>query len=751
MTDDTGKHRGTEARSARCRTSRSVPPCLRTVTVSSVLSVISLSLSLGCASAPPAAMAAKPAGATFEQKMSWILRLEDQRVLRDPAPAPAPAPVVPPRGRVVPVPPPPPPPDLTRLLHDEEARVRRRAALAVGRVGLAEGVAPLVSMLTTETDPEVRQMAAFALGLLRDTAARDPLVTALADASPLVQGSAAEALGLIGDPSAADAVGRFVAQIVQSGALAQTPPEEDDARRDTPAGAARLGMYALVQLKAYPQLAAAVLDGSGQPRVRWWPVAFALQRLADKRALPALLTLAKDANPYARAFAVKGLGALKDPSALPVLLPLLSSGDRAVLIETIAALGTIGDPSVAPQLVKFVQAADTDPHVRLAAIGALGGMRTNAGAVVDTLLDLLTDDRPAIRAASLRATAVLDSDNFVTILSGLDADPQWSVRAALASTLATLAPEVGLPRLHQMLGDSDQRVIPAVLAGLVALKAPDAPAILLERLKADDPAVRAAAANGVGDLKPPAGDQALAEAFRRGQSDATYIARAAALAALTKYGAATATPVLRTALADKDWAVRVRAVQLLKQLDPAAAAGLDAQIRPAPTTLPADTYAAARLVSPPVSTQVYLDTDRGTIQIELAVLDAPLTVENFVSLARKGFFNGLSIHRVVPDFVVQDGDPRGDGEGGPGYTIRDELNERPYLRGAVGMALDPWPDTGGSQWFITHSPQPHLDARYTVFGRVISGMDVVDRIQQFDVIRSVRVWDGKAMTAPNGR
>ena len=83
---------------------------------------------------------------------------------------------------------------------------------------------------------------------------------------------------------------------------------------------------------------------------------------------------------------------------------------------------------------------------------------------------------------------------------------------------------------------------------------------------------------------------------------------------------------------------------------------------------------------------------------------------------------------MVPDFVVQAGDPRGDGEGGPGYTIRDEINERPYLRGTVGMALD-WADTGGSQFFITHSPQPHLDARYTVFGRVIAGMDVVDRIR----------------------
>jgi cyclophilin family peptidyl-prolyl cis-trans isomerase len=185
---------------------------------------------------------------------------------------------------------------------------------------------------------------------------------------------------------------------------------------------------------------------------------------------------------------------------------------------------------------------------------------------------------------------------------------------------------------------------------------------------------------------------------------------------------------------------------LLKELDPAGGAEADMQIRPAPTTAQPETYTAAHLTNPTVSLMMLLETDRGTIQVELAVLDAPLTVENFVTLARKGYFNGLTIHRVVPNFVIQDGDPRSDGEGGPGYTIRDELNQRPYLRGTVGMALDPWRDTGGSQFFITHSPQPHLDARYTVFGRVVSGMEVVDKIQQGDVIRSIHIWDGERMT-----
>ena len=700
----------------------------------------------GCASAPPVAPPKLVAGPPFEEKMSWILRLEDQRVLRDPAPIVTPAPpVVAGRGQKPQpvVAPPPPPPDLIRLLSDEEPRVRRRAALAIGHVGLADGVTPLLTVLA-DPDAEVRQMAAFALGLLGDTRARDPLVGALADASPLVQGSAAEALGLIGDAAAADALGRFAAQLVQSPALAQPPDESDDARRDTPTAACRLAIHALVRLKAYPQLASAVLDANGQPRVRWWPVAFALQRLEDKRALPALLTLAKDGNADTRAFAVKGLAALKDRAALPVLMPLMSSGDRNVLIETVRALGRIGDPAAAPALLRILADAAADPHVRLEVVGAIGNF--HEAAVADALLDVLADPSPAVRAAALRSLAAFDPENFIFVLSGLDPDPHWNVRAALATVLGTLPLENGLPRLQSMLNDADQRVIPFALASLVKLKAPTAAAVLIERLKADDPVVRAAAADGIGTLKPSNGAAALTEAYRFGQRDAMYNARAAALAALAKYGAAAATPVLRSAFADKDWAVRVRAVQLLKQLD-AAAVDADAQIRPAPTTVAPDVYSAARLVSPPFSTQVYLETDRGMIQIELAVNDAPLTVENFVSLARKGYFNGLSIHRVVPDFVIQDGDPRGDGEGGPGYSIRDELNQRPYLRGTVGMALDPWPDTGGSQYFIAHSPQPHLDGKYTVFGRVIAGMDVVDQIQQWDVIRIVRVWDGQTMTS----
>jgi cyclophilin family peptidyl-prolyl cis-trans isomerase len=138
--------------------------------------------------------------------------------------------------------------------------------------------------------------------------------------------------------------------------------------------------------------------------------------------------------------------------------------------------------------------------------------------------------------------------------------------------------------------------------------------------------------------------------------------------------------------------------------------------------------------SPPL--RATIETDRGAIVIDLLGADAPITVDNFLRLVDRRFFDGSRWHRVVPNFVIQDGDPRGDGNGGPGTVIRDELNRRRYDRGMVGMALS-GPDTGGSQFFLTHSPQPHLDGRYTIFGQLYSGAQVLDLVVQGDRIRRI--------------
>ena len=135
-----------------------------------------------------------------------------------------------------------------------------------------------------------------------------------------------------------------------------------------------------------------------------------------------------------------------------------------------------------------------------------------------------------------------------------------------------------------------------------------------------------------------------------------------------------------------------------------------------------------------------IETNRGVIEMELYPQHAPQTVNNFVFLAGKGFYNGLTFHRVISNFMIQGGDPTGTGGGGPGYKFEDEVRDNPlkHEKGVISMA-NAGPNTNGSQFFITHSPQPHLNGKHTVFGKVVIGQDVVDSIQQGDVMERVEI------------
>jgi len=135
-----------------------------------------------------------------------------------------------------------------------------------------------------------------------------------------------------------------------------------------------------------------------------------------------------------------------------------------------------------------------------------------------------------------------------------------------------------------------------------------------------------------------------------------------------------------------------------------------------------------------------VETDKGNIELELYPEHAPETVNNFIFLAREGFYDGVSFHRVISDFMIQSGDPTGTGQGGPGYQFEDELEGNPmrHETGVISMA-NAGPNTNGSQFFITHSPQPHLNGNHTVFGKVIAGQDVVDAIRQGDRMVKVEV------------
>ncbi len=138
-----------------------------------------------------------------------------------------------------------------------------------------------------------------------------------------------------------------------------------------------------------------------------------------------------------------------------------------------------------------------------------------------------------------------------------------------------------------------------------------------------------------------------------------------------------------------------------------------------------------------------MNTSKGVIELTLYPEHAPQTVNNFIFLAREGFYDNISFHRVISDFMIQGGDPTGSGMGGPGYSFSDEFTDNPLTHEAKVISMaNAGPNTNGSQFFITHSPQPHLDGHHTVFGKVTTGQDVVDTIAQGDVITSIEISEG---------
>jgi cyclophilin family peptidyl-prolyl cis-trans isomerase len=203
-------------------------------------------------------------------------------------------------------------------------------------------------------------------------------------------------------------------------------------------------------------------------------------------------------------------------------------------------------------------------------------------------------------------------------------------------------------------------------------------------------------------------------------------------AALANCGDLSARPLLEEALQFPDKPFARAAAEALQKLT-----GEDYSDRIPEETKPQQNFADQE-IKKLAGARAAIQTNKGVIELEFFPQAAPLTVLNFMRLAQKGFFDGLLIHRVVPNFVIQAGDPRGDMWGSPGYSIRSEFSRLRYTRGMVGMA-SAGPDTEGCQFFVTHSDQPHLDGRYTIFGRVSSGMEVVDELQVGDRMERVTV------------
>ncbi|MFP5379670.1 MAG: HEAT repeat domain-containing protein, partial [Vicinamibacteria bacterium] len=360
----------------------------------SALALALAATAAACASVPEGPIAGAPP--TFDEKMVAILQLEDRRILRLPeAELPPPVPPVPGQRVVIAA----PPPDILSLLTDGEAQVRRRAALAAGRVGLPEAIGPLTAVLTDDPEPEIRLIAAFAMGLIGDASAAEPLLAALEDPDPRVEARAAEALGLIGHRDAAAAIAARVRARVDAGALASVQPDDLAWPQAPEVEVVRLGAYALVRLGDYDALTRALLDAGGRPVSQWWPVAYAFQRIGSPDAVPVLLDLLASEGQLTRSFAARGLGASGDTRAVAPLVAIVEDAQapQAVRVQAVRGLAALGAAEAGPAVARLLTTRDTSSALRLEATAALG--RVGGDIAVDLLIDLLTDPAPAIRGA----------------------------------------------------------------------------------------------------------------------------------------------------------------------------------------------------------------------------------------------------------------------------------------------------------------------------------------------------------------
>jgi len=660
--------------------------------------------------------------------------------------------------------------DLKGLLADSNPAIRKRAALATGRIGNEDSVSALADLLQQDKDTDVRAMAAFAIGEVEAATGADPLLVVLKNTSEplIVRARAIEALGKI-----AGALSREQeARRLELGAAILDALNHPTATSDRLT--AMLGLTAALRSRpanAGPTIAKFLAHSDARVRADAGNTLARLRLNAGNDQLRKLLD--SDADPIVRANAARVLGITEDKASYDSILKhALEDLDSRVRVSAIRSLALLKDDRAADKLIirgfglfvegKSPKAAEINEVLEIATtLGRLLALKDHERALswLAALRDDLDLTAPEIEVAAARmnpAEYVRQFEPSKTPVLGEIDKTNWRSVSAIAAglrELATLPDSVknkaavtasAESLLRTMLDYRNnakvradlhvEYAIPDVLRAFAAFKPKDLSEVLLKHLNDPDVIVRGTAADLLGDL-PPSEQHAAAliAAFSRTVSDPLNDAALSTLDALGKQKSTGANEAIKSALDSRDHLVRRRAVAILKAN---GVGDFSSRIGTVQTKNTAADYqrALGRFGTRP---RAVVTTTKGSFTIELLPEAAPLTVDNFVQLARRSFFNGITIHRVVPNFVIQDGDPRGDGNGGPpNHQIRCEINEVPYDRAAVGMALS-GKDTGGSQWFVTHSPQPHLDGGYTVFGRVVAGMNVVDSIIRGDVIKSI--------------
>ena len=611
-------------------------------------------------------------------------------------------------------------------------------------------------------DAGVRARAAFALASVQDTSAIPGLLSLLRESIPFVQIDAALALGQMPPASVPDAP------------LLRTLGFTRDAQ---------------VQRRLIEALGKTGTDSSLRRLVRLRPpqaaeLALAVARygmrgVTDSTATRWLLERLRADDPWTRRNAAYALGRVEALAAgradtIRAVLNDTAPDDPAAM-HLLRALGTAGDAADAPRLADWLRTAP-DWRTRVEAARGLSAL-SPADESRSALVAALNDGHPLVARTAAETLAGLDwsPDRVAAVGAWLDAHPRrWRVTAPLLLGLARngrsqrvlntvgrwraerspVAYAAGLPALapldrpradtmlHAALRHDDMRVAAAAMQALTARwerTRPSTAGATFKRLSAavhrGDPALLYHAA-------PVLADSAFASMGAADTLTATYRTLSTpddlegmttVLEALGTLGGPTAETTLHDALDHPHHAVRDAAAQ---GLSAATDSTVTAAAKPLPETPSIDWGALQELGTHP---RLVLETNRGTVTIELDTEQAPQTVQAITRFAQEGRYDGVPFHRVVPNFVVQGGDfARRDGFGGPGVFLRTEATRIGHRRGTVGMA-SAGTDTEGSQFFVSHSMQPHLDGSYTAFGQVTDGMDVVDRLRVDDRIESARV------------
>lgn len=630
---------------------------------------------------------------------------------------------------------------LVQSLQQGDATVRSRAAVALGRMPFPryrdEVTRPLCAALS-DPEPEVRASAAFALGQRRDPTSANVLLAAWNDPNPFVRARIVEAGARFDDPALRQAVvaslGDPDVSVAGEAALGaanwiQEGPSKDAVDR------ALFG-----PLGAVPTLGTRALE-----RGLRWKLIYALAQRQSEMGRAVFLEHATSDDIDARLFSIRGLGrVLPSRESAETLEAALSDPDWRVAVEAAQGLGAHRSAESVQALL--AKANHPSTHVRGAVLRALGNLPTQRETVLATILRGTKDASPTVRAHALAALAdvsgAVHAEAVTAELKKHENDRDPFLRAAVARAAAKLPVERAEALLLPMTLDSEGMVAGDALRSLGTVATPAA----LERLRevlagSPDLGLRLTALSALAPHARPEDCGQVVRAVEGAEGDVSFELWLETLALAAKLGGEPARVLALRGLDHPWYGVRDAARAILEEKFTAT----NFEVAPRVPLEPVDVPVAGRhLPLWAFNPMVEIETTRGRLVFELFPAETPLHVYNFLELARRGLYDGLTFHRVVADFVVQGGDPRGDGNGGlawNGEPLVHEFTARPYLRGALGMPRSTHPDSGGCQIFVTHRSTPHLEGNYTIFGELRRGFDVLDRIEIGDRILSVRRLD----------